>query len=345
MTTELVRAEPRGAGGFAPLLRAEISRASHRRFYRICSLLLIAGIVVVSGIVFFQSSKPGEIPASAQQQYERALAQQMRFYDRCVADLAGEDPAQYCGESPDQYLTVYSFMDAQPYRASENLLPVVLAVSVASAMLAFLIGASTGGAEWSSRSMTLQLLWEPRRLRLLATKWLALAIVMMLTAIVNLAVGLGLASATASLRGTWSGLPDDFWSELLGAAARGAVLIVFAATVAYAISMLVRNTGGSLGIGFVYFAVAELGIRLSLAKYGPDVYLLSTNVAAWMTPGGIDVPGPQAEASATGPGVEGDYFMTEMVHLSNLHGLAVMSAYLLVLALPAVWSFRRRDVS
>ena len=68
------------------------------------------------------------------------------------------------------------------------------------------------------------------------------------------------------------------------------MLIVFAATVAYAISMLVRNTGGSLGVGFVYFAVAELGIRLSLFKYGPDVYLLSGNVGAWLVPGGSTFP-------------------------------------------------------
>jgi len=347
MTTQVVRTEPRGAGGFTPLLRAEISRVSHRRFYRICSLLLIAGIVVVSGIVFFHSSRPDEIPAAAQQQYERALAEQMRFYDRCITQdvPAGADPSNYCGESPDQYLTVYAFMDAKPYRAAEYLLPVVLTVSVASAMLAFLIGASTGGAEWSSRSMTLQLLWEPRRLRLLFTKWLALAIVMLLTAIVNLVIGIGLAAATTSLRGTWDGLPAEFWPDIYGAAARGAVLIVFAATVAYAISMLVRNTGGSLGVGFVYFAVAELGLRVGLAKYGPDVYLLSANVAAWLARNGLDVPGPENQKASNGQGMEGDMYSVAMVHLSNLHGLAVMTCYLAVLVLPAVWSFRRRDVS
>jgi hypothetical protein len=331
---------PRRAGAFLPLLRAELSRVSHRRLFWICSSLLLAGIVVVSGIIFFHSAKPGPIPADVQQAYEQDLARQQRFYDRCVSQNVpeGEDPIQYCGEPPEEYMSVYNYTNESPYRAEEALLPVVVAISIGSAMLAFLIGASTGGAEWSSRSMTLQLLWEPRRLRLLLTKWLALAVVMTLTALVNLAVGLGLGAATASLRGTWDGVPEGFWPELLGVAARGAVLIVFAATVAYAISMLVRNTGGSLGVGFVYFAVAELGIRLGLGKYGPDVYLLSTNVGAWLVPGGIDVPGKQTD-------LPDGSIMIEQVHLSNLHGLVVMSAYLLVLALPALWSFRRRDVS
>ena len=157
MTTAAPAVQPRSAGAIAPLLRAELSRVSHRRLYRICSLLLLAGIVAISVIVFFHSHKPGVIPDGTRQAYEQDLARQQRYYDRCVeeATAQGENPTGYCGEPPSEYMNIYDYTNSDAYRASENLLPVVLSISVASAMLAFLIGASTGGAEWSSRSMTL----------------------------------------------------------------------------------------------------------------------------------------------------------------------------------------------
>ncbi|MFZ0324866.1 MAG: ABC transporter permease subunit [Actinomycetes bacterium] len=333
------RGELRGAGAFTPLLRSEIRRVSHRRFYRVCSLLLLAGIVVVSAIVFFHSDQVDTIPPAAQQAYDRELAREQSYYAQCQQQAESQQQAaiDVCGPPPEESLSVYDFAGARPYQAKEALLPVVISVSVASAMLAFLIGASVGGAEWSSRSMTLQMLWEPRRLRLLVTKWLGLAVVMTLTGAANLAVGLGLGALTTSLRGTWAGLPADFWGQLIGASARGLVLILFATTVAYAISMLVRNTGGSLGVAFVYFAVAELGIRASLSKFGPDRYLLSGNVAAWMSNHGVDIPGRVTQDD------QGNSSLS-MVHLSNVHGLMVMSAFLVVVVIPAAWSFKRRDV-
>jgi len=39
---------------------------------------------------------------------------------------------------------------------------------------------------------------------------------------------------------------------------RGLLLATVAATIGYAIAMLVRNTGASLGVAFVYFVVVDL---------------------------------------------------------------------------------------
>ena len=101
-------------------------------------------------------------------------------------------------------------------------------------------------------------------------------------------------------------------------------------------SSLFRNTGAALGAAFVYFAVAETALRLALAKYGPEPYMLSTNSIAFLLPGGVDVPGAK---TGSGP-----YALTTTVHLSNARALFTMLCYAALLVIPASWSFTRRDV-
>jgi ABC-type transport system involved in multi-copper enzyme maturation permease subunit len=209
------------------------------------------------------------------------------------------------------------------------------------ATVAFIIGSSVGGAEWSSRSMTLQLLWEPRRIRLLSAKWLALLVVMIALAAIVLVFGLLLASLSTQLRGTWDGVDADFWSEQMGIAVRGGVLIALSATVGLAIATALRNTGAALGAAFVYFAVAEIGIRFALAKYGPDPYLVSWNSAALIAPDQISVPGERVEVSA---GRDGTYEMHKDVLLTHSRAAFTLASYTAVALAAAVWSFHRRDV-
>src|SRR4051794_26606038 len=58
----------------------------------------------------------------------------------------------------------------------------------AFAVVAFLIGATSGGAEWAARTMEALLVWEPRRVRLMLAKVGALAIVGVTGAVVVQAV-------------------------------------------------------------------------------------------------------------------------------------------------------------
>jgi len=288
-----------------PLLRSEISRISHRRLFRIFALVLLGGIIVISAIAF------------------------ANHHSVAVA--------------PDNFGT------NTPYRAKQVLPVVALVTSLAVAGIAFVVGASSGGAEWSSRSMTLQLLWEPRRLRLLTLKWLGLVVVMLALALVALLLALGLGALTASMRGTWTGhLPNHFGDQSLGSllalmVVRGFVFIAMAATIGYAIAVLVRNTGASLGVAFIYFAVAENALRIALMKYGPEPYLLSTNAVAFLIPGGLDVPGRVLTSSQ--PDQNGMLLGPVMVHLSNARALFTMLVYTALISIPAAWSFARRDVS
>jgi ABC-type transport system involved in multi-copper enzyme maturation permease subunit len=323
-----------------PLLRSEISRLTHRRLARVMALILLGGIVVISTFAFFMHSKAA---GTAQEQMEENRAEQQRYWLECAESADPDRVERFCGREPaTQPLERFDWGEDSRYKAYELLPVALIGAAVASAGVAFLIGASSGGAEWSSRSMTLQLLFEPRRLRLLAVKWLGLVLSTTVLAAVAMAVAVGFGVITANLRGTWDQrfapvdeLRIDLAQTMLLMGLRGLVLVAAAATIGYAIAMLVRNTGASLGVAFVYFVVLENGIRFALMRYGSEPYMLSTNAVAFLFPGGLEVPGEQ-----TGP-----YNESTTVDLTNLRSFITLMVYTAALSLPAAWSFSRRDVS
>ena len=329
-----------------PLLRSELSRISHRGLLRVLALILFAGIIVVSAISFFaHRSTAGSTPS----ELEANRAEQQFFWQQCSSRQDPDRVESRCGPDPaTQPLSAYDYGQDKQYRAKEMLPVAVLATSLAAAGIAFIVGASSGGAEWSSRSMTLQLLWEPRRLRLLALKWLGAVLVMLAVATAWIALAVGLAALTASVRGTWGGpVPSEFGAQTIGPllttmAVRGLIFVAIAATIGYAIAILVRNTGASLGAAFIYFAVVENAVRIALMKYGTEPFMLSTNTVAFLIPDGLDVPGKTT--SCTGSEASFGCSQTVQVHVSNVRAFLTMLIYTSIVAVPAAWSFSRRDV-
>lgn len=324
-----------------PLLQSEISRLTHRRLARVLALLLLGGVVVISTITFFLHSQQ---LGTAEDQLEANRAEQQRYWLECAKTSPDTDRVEdYCGREPaTQPLERFDWGNDPRYRAYELLPVALIGAAIASAGVAFLIGASSGGAEWSSRSMTLQLLFEPRRLRLLSLKWAGLVLSTTALAAVAMATAVGLGAITAQLRGTWDQqfaatdeMRDGLGQTMLLMGLRGLLLVAAAATIGYAIAMLVRNTGASLGVAFVYFVVLENGIRFALMRYGSEPYMLSTNAVAFLIPGGLEVPGEQ----------RGPYSESTIVDLTNLRSFITLLAYTAAVSLPAAWSFNRRDVS
>lgn len=353
MTTVDLRPQPTRANAFVPHLGSELSRLTHRRLYRILALLLLAGVVVASVIVFATSSKTQQIPAQALQNYHQSQQQFQRQFPKIVAgwhQCMAQSGASIdtCGPKPNLATDgprLQDFYQNKKYVGSDKLPNVVIAVSIAGAVLAFILGASCGGAEWSSRSMALQLLWEPRRGRLFGIKWLALALVTVITTAVILLVGLALGWVTVALRGTpdlATGVyPSGFFTDLASGAGRGLVLVVIAATFGFAVSMLVRNTGAALGVAFVYFAVFENAVRLVLENHGSEPFMLTTNVAALLMKDGLEVPRKLVQVTDA----SGTYTTPLMVHLSHGRSLLTVLVYLALVTVPAIWAFTRRDVA
>ncbi|MEO8106833.1 MAG: hypothetical protein ABI720_05895, partial [Actinomycetes bacterium] len=74
--------EQRPTHKVVPLLASEISRITHRRLFRVLAVLLLAGIAVISTIVFFVSSN------SRGWSEDRMLEQQateQAYWEECAA--------------------------------------------------------------------------------------------------------------------------------------------------------------------------------------------------------------------------------------------------------------------
>ena len=105
----------------------------------------------------------------------------------------------------------------------------------------------------------------------------------------------------------------------------------------FAIANLIRHTAAAFGVGFVYFAVVESLIRAWNPDWQP--YLLTTNIGAWISNGGLTVYGRQAFDRRV------NAFTLRAIHLSNAHGAVVLAVYAALILLVSLAVFRRRDIA
>lgn len=128
-------------------------------------------------------------------------------------------------------------------------------------MLGWLTGASAIGAEWQSRTVTTLLTWEPRRIRMLLGK--AIAVVLgIVVGIILITIGIMAAFLPAAgAHGSMAGLDAIWWGDLVSAIARVAGIAAGAGLFGMVIATIGRNTAAAFGVGFVYLAVVESLIR------------------------------------------------------------------------------------
>jgi hypothetical protein len=272
------------------LLRAEAHRFSARRFIRwLLVLAVVAYVIIVTLVGLTQFSKPNAgVMEDAQRKLNQAVAEQNQFREQCLNDPnrpsdVSED--EVCGPpaTAENFGGIEQFIDHPPFRLVNELPNGAVAIGVASAMLAFLIGATYVGAEWSSRSMVALLFWEPRRIKVMAVK-LAVTAAAAVLGVLAQAVWWGTAEILARTRGDRGDLPVHFWSDLFGQQGRTVLFVVLAAWLGFGIANLIRNTGASLGVGFVYFAVIETAVRGFRPRW--QEWLLTDNAAALVLNGG-----------------------------------------------------------
>jgi hypothetical protein len=212
------------------------------------------------------------------------------------------------------------------------------------------------GADWSSRAIVTLLTWQPRRLRFFATRLGAIALAAAGLGVLAQALGLGLTALTVSTRGTWQPTPavpegefssgpsqgmippDHFWRDLLSLQGRGVLLMVLAAVIAASIAMLTRSTGGFLGVALGWFVLVEVAGQGLLSNLWPTFgrYTLIQNVAALLTPGGIEVFG--------GNRMVNGQQVSQTVQMSNLDGLLYLSLVAVAVSAVAAVLLRRRDL-
>jgi ABC-type transport system involved in multi-copper enzyme maturation permease subunit len=336
-------AAPLPAGRFGGLVRAEVQRFTARRFIRVLLALAVLGMFAVLAITLtqFGSTTPERL-AEARDRVQETVAVQEGFRQQCLADPsrpADVDPDAYCG-APLQAadLRVEDFLDPQPFPMAAAGPNGAVAFSAAAAVLAFLLGATFVGAEWSSRSIVALLFWETRRTRVMAAKLLVVAAAGLLLGGLAQLAWLGIAGLLQAVAGDGAPLPDGFWPELLALQGRGVLLAVLAGLLGFGLTNLVRNTGATLGLGFVYFAVVETAVRVVRPTWQP--WLLTNTAAGLVLPGGVPLYTYVQRVDAQGNlGSESVEYL-----LGNLQAGSYLLAVTAVITVVGIVLFARRDL-
>lgn len=320
------------------LFGAEVRRFRSRRFVVLLLLLSLLGFGVGVAVAAYQHRTPTATDLQqAQQKMDQFVRESAAGREQCLTQVpTGQDPNGFCGPAQGpQDLQLQFFTDARPFALAYQLPNGALGIGVLTSVLLFLIGATWVGAEWSTRSMVALLFWEPRRVRVVATKLGVLLLAATGIGIGAQALWFGAAQLLSRTRGTTTGLPGSFYSNVFQTELRAVLFGVIAAALGFALANLVRNTGAALGIAFAYLLVFENAVRaLWPSKQG---WLLTTSASALLDPAGARYY-LQGRADALGN------FAGREVVVTHLHGGLVLGA--VVLALVALGSvlFVRRDL-
>lgn len=326
------------------LIRAELRRFASRRLVRIFGLLALAVVLLVEIRLFAVSNRDlAGARARAERRVEEIQRESAQYLEeevrRCQAEqAAGRIP-------PDVECSAAGFggeIDANdlyqdPRLRGRDALPDgTKAVAVATALLAFVIGASWVGAEWQAGTMQALLFWEPRRGRVLAAKGVALVAGMAAFVLALQAVVYGLTFLTASTRGSTEGVTGGLHVSNLLTVGRGTVVVAITALLGYAFAGLARHTVAALVVALGYFAILENLIRAF--RPGWQRFLVGENVASIMEKK-VQV------APASGRQFDGFGDTFSMYTLTGIRGVVTLGVYLAVLLGVFYVTFTRRDVT
>jgi ABC-2 type transport system permease protein len=299
------------------LIGNEITRLLARRLLRVLVALSLLGIAVAGLVVFFRSSNqppPAEVVVT-----DPFLEAEI---DRCQRGEFGPLPEGAAQPSRRECIEFMGIENPDPRYHLAGIRETFMGTSVPLAVMAWLIGASFVGAEWQKGTMATTLLWEPRRIRLLAAKAAACCVTLFLL-FVALQMVLGLALAPAGLlRGTTEGIDGEWLRSTAGVLARGGIVAVLAAMIGFSIAGLGRNTAAALGVGFLYMTVIEGLVRGLRPNWVP--WLLADNAAVFITDDPLLMPALERSTAEAG---------------------LLIAAYAAALTVAGAVVFRRRDIT
>ncbi len=301
------------------LLIGEVQRLLARRMVRVLALLGVAAIVVAGVLTFLNTEKVDEAEMAARRE---AVREQV---EACIrASQERPPPPRDSREIPVaeacQFRAGASIED--PRFRLRQLRGIYQGTTAPLVVVGWLIGASSIGADWQSRTVATLLTWEPRRVRVLLAKVVAAILVAAAFALVAQALLAGALSPSAIAHGTTAGTDGVWLRSLFGVLARGTVLVAVATAIGFAVASIGRNTAAALGIGFGYFVVLENALGGFLAGFRR--WLLLGNAIVWVS--GEDGGGEVSGRSVVAAGV----FLT---------------AVAVALVVLATMFFRRRDVA
>ncbi len=320
------------------LLRVELTRFRSRRAIVLVLLAATALTAVLAASAAWDTRpvSPAE-QARAEQQVARDAQSPgfRREYRRCLEnpeDYVGSDDAADCDQMMPQvewylYRSTLSLKQEKDDRG--------LALLLILAALSIVVGTTFAGADWASGSLSNQLLFEPRRIRVWAAKAVAVALGAVVASAVLVTAFWAVLYLVAESRGISTGATVQ--EQIRAVAARGVVLAGVGALGGCAATMLFRNTVATLAVLFAYAAGGE-ALTATLPIDRVSQWGLSNNVFAWLRNGT-----PVYDESIRCRPNQGMCDQTYTLALE--HGAGYLGGLLLAVVVVSLLLFRRRDVA
>jgi len=306
------------------LLQSEFLRAASRRLVPMVLIGGLIGIVIGLGIAAAHADKPTEAEmAQGQITYEKNVA-------RCEQRISPEQmPPGYDGDA-EAFCekTLGPGFDGFFLRDLDTILQGTATFVI---LLGVLLGASLGGADWTSNTMQTLLTWEPRRVRVFLVRAFVIAVCVFVITVFLQVVFAGVDALVASTRGSTAFLPSAFWRSVFVTIGRVSLMATGLALIGYAVAMIGRSTVASLGALFGYLILFEAVI----AGFRPTIQGSLLIRAAIV----VITHQPIIDEAHTF-----DYNQP-VILLGVSRAWAVVGVYMLVLGVLGLLIFRRRDVT
>ncbi|MDO9454492.1 hypothetical protein [Nocardioides sp.] len=331
------------------LIGVELTRLRWRRavLLMLAAMLVVPVVIAVIALVDQQPLGPDAYAQAEQQAAEEAKQPYVQEgLQACLDDpvdfgvAPGEDAEQVCRDY--NVPTADQFLDYNPLDLAQARDDSGLAVAVIVGLIALLVGTTFAGHDWNTGSMSNQLLFETRRVRV----WSAKAVAVVLVTGVVAAIGSTVFWLMIAARFWLDDLviPDGVLLDSLQQGWRGAGVAALGALGGFALTMLSRSTVFTLG---VLFGVSVAGgILISLLVDDPGWIDPTVNAAAVIEDGKlyyVDVPEScYADASGSYATSDSDCFGEKTRSLGD--GLIYLGLLSAAISGASVASYRRRDV-
>jgi ABC-2 type transport system permease protein len=313
------------------LFRSELLRARSRR---LVPMMLVGGvllIVVALVIAGANSHKP------TPEQIAAANAFNQKQFTRCMQGdfLAPGEPVpggfasleDFCREAT---TTAATDVGMQLRDAPD----IIEHTSTFTVLLAVVLGASLGGADWTAGTMATLLTWEPRRIRVLLIRALVVVLVIVAATFFLQAVLLAGFRLTVALRGSSVGAPSTWLGDAFQAILRVSAVASGIGLIAFAIAMVGRSTVAAVGALFGYLILFE-GV---IAGFRPSIQDRLVVRAAGVIVGQQPIYDQNASFTVA-PG------QSLPVLLGLTEATVVLIVYVVALLVVALFAFRARDVN
>lgn len=328
------------------LVRTELTRLRWRR----AVIALIAAAVVVPLLIAVGTAWETRPHSEAEITQAREQARTQPGFDKEVRRCEkrprrfGVPSASDCEEQVTQW---WSGLGRQPLDLRSQLDESSIGAASIVLALLVLVGTTFAGADWMSGSMSNQLLFEPRRLRVWLAKGIAVGLVATLLAAVVMTVYWSALYGLATSRDIDA--PPGLTGEVAWQIARCTFLASVGAIAGYALTMLSRSTVFTLG---AVFAVSAAGsVLVAALPLGEDKgrWFPSTNLLAVMQGRATYYRSPPEECLAQG--ADPATWDAAMRLACNGSGIVTVWQGLIFVLVPvglvvilSVSSFGRRDV-